>query len=93
MILHQMSLNKWNVAWRQWCAGESGEVCESRSFFECREEAGGYFWRNASIPAETYLAHVSKFELFSDPRVRTTVLRRMGFAIERDSAADPSFPH
>ena len=39
----------------------SSEICESRSFFQCRDEGGRYFWRNAGL---------SKFELLSDPRVR-----------------------
>ncbi len=48
---------------------EVGAVCESRSLFQCSEEGGGYFWRNASIPAAAYAAYVSKFEILSNPRV------------------------
>ena len=28
-----------------------GAVCESRSFFQCSEEGGRYFWRNTAGPA------------------------------------------
>src|SRR6266849_3073834 len=55
------------------CSGSHevwGSVCESRSFFQCSEEAGRYFWRKASIPAAACPADVSKFELLSHPRVR-----------------------
>ena len=51
-----------------------GAVHESRSFFQCSEEGGRYFWRNASIPEAAYPACVSKFELLTNPRIGVALL-------------------
>src|SRR5258708_5030142 len=55
-----------------------GSARESRSFFECREEGGRYFWRNASIPAAAYPAYMSKSEILGNPRVRNDCVEPNG---------------
>lgn len=54
------------------------EVCESRSFFQCSEEGGRYFWRNAAFRQRLTSAYESKFELLSNPPVRNDCVEPNG---------------